>query len=73
MAIQRRDPDVAHWLSFRLRAAEERARELQFETKHFRDLAAIARELADAHSQYDQIDLCRSPSRIRDAGADLPR
>jgi hypothetical protein len=34
--------DLAHKLSFQLRAAEERARELEAEAAHFRDRAARA-------------------------------
>ena len=34
--------DLAHKLSFQLRAAEERARELEAEASHFRDRAARA-------------------------------
>jgi hypothetical protein len=34
--------DLAHKLSFQLRAAEERARELEAEATHFRDRAARA-------------------------------
>jgi hypothetical protein len=34
--------DVAHKLSFQLRSAEERARELEAEVAHFRDRAARA-------------------------------
>ena len=36
--------DLAHKLSFQLRAAEERARELEAEAAHFRDRATRAEE-----------------------------
>src|SRR5712692_8013456 len=36
--------DLAHKLSFQLRAAEERARELEVEAAHFRDRATRAEE-----------------------------
>ena len=36
--------DFAHKLSFQLRTAEERARELEIEATHFRDRAARAEE-----------------------------
>jgi hypothetical protein len=47
--------DLAHKLSFQLRAAEERARELEAEANHFRDRAASAENwLAVIHNEVQQ-------------------
>jgi hypothetical protein len=47
--------DLAHKLSFQLRAAEERARELEAEASHFRDRATRAEAwLLRIHSEVEQ-------------------
>jgi predicted nucleic acid-binding Zn-ribbon protein len=47
--------DLAHKLTFQLRAAEERARELEAEAAHFRDRAAHAEDwLVRIHSEVEQ-------------------
>jgi hypothetical protein len=47
--------DLAHKLSFQLRAAEERARELEAEATHFRDRAARAEAwLLRIHNEVEQ-------------------
>jgi hypothetical protein len=47
--------DLAHKLSFQLRAAEERARELEAEASHFRDRAARAEAwLLRIHNEVEQ-------------------
>src|SRR5205085_5219473 len=47
--------DLAHKLSFQLRAAEERARELEAEANHFRDRAARAEAwLMRIHNEVEQ-------------------
>ena len=47
--------DLAHKLSFQLRAAEERARELEAEANRFRDRAAVAENwLAVIHDEVQQ-------------------
>jgi hypothetical protein len=47
--------DLAHKLSFQLRAAEEKARELEAEANHFRDRAAAAENwLAVIHNEVQQ-------------------
>src|SRR5512145_207313 len=47
--------DLAHKLSFQLRAAEERARELEAEAAHFRDRAARAEAwLLRIHNEVEQ-------------------
>src|ERR1700731_3795403 len=47
--------DLAHKLSFQLRAAEERARELEAEANHFRDRAARAEAwLLRIHNEVEQ-------------------
>src|SRR5580704_17178579 len=47
--------DLAHKLSFQLRAAEERARELEAEADHFRDRAARAEAwLLRIHNEVEQ-------------------
>src|SRR5688572_19824883 len=47
--------DLAHKLSFQLRAAEERARELEAEATHFRDRAARAEAwLMRIHNEVEQ-------------------
>jgi hypothetical protein len=47
--------DLAHKLSFQLRAAEERARELEAEANHFRDRAATAENwLAVIHNEVQE-------------------
>jgi hypothetical protein len=47
--------NLAHRLSFELRAAEERAREFEAEANHFRDRALRAEEwLYRIHSQVEQ-------------------
>jgi hypothetical protein len=50
-----RSMDLAHKLSFQLRAAEERARELEAEAAHFRDRAARAEAwLLRIHNEVEQ-------------------
>jgi hypothetical protein len=47
--------DLAHKLSFQLRAAEEKARELESEANHFRDRAAAAENwLLVIHNEVQQ-------------------
>jgi len=47
--------DLAHKLSFQLRAAEERARDLEAEATHFRDRAARAEAwLLRIHNEVEQ-------------------
>ena len=47
--------DIAHKLSFQLRAAEERARELEAEASHFRDRAARAEDwVLRIHNEVEQ-------------------
>jgi hypothetical protein len=47
--------DLAHKLTFQLRAAEERARELEAEANHFRDRAATAENwLVVIHDEVEQ-------------------
>jgi hypothetical protein len=47
--------DLAHKLSFQLRAVEERARELEAEANHFRDRAARAEAwLLRIHNEVEQ-------------------
>jgi hypothetical protein len=47
--------DLAHKLSFQLRAAEEKARELEAEANHFRDRAAAAENwLLVIHNEVQQ-------------------
>jgi hypothetical protein len=47
--------DLAHKLSFQLRAAEERARELEAEADHFRERAATAEKwLVAIHNEVEQ-------------------
>ena len=47
--------DLAHKLSFQLRAAEERAKELEAEANHFRDRAARAEGwLLRIHNEVEQ-------------------
>jgi hypothetical protein len=47
--------DLAHKLTFQLRAAEERARELEAEAAHFRDRAAHAEDwLGRIHSEVEE-------------------
>src|SRR2546430_16650025 len=47
--------DLAHKLSFQLRAAEERARELEVEASHFRDRASRAEAwLLRIHNEVEQ-------------------
>src|SRR5947208_10980368 len=48
--------DLAHKLSFQLRAAEERARELEAEASHFRDRATRAEAwLLRIHNEVEQV------------------
>src|SRR3984893_9208007 len=47
--------DLAHKLTFQLRAAEERARELEAEAAHFRDRATHAEDwLVRIHSEVEE-------------------
>jgi hypothetical protein len=48
--------DLAHKLSFQLRASEERAREAEAEAAHFRDRAARAEAwLVRIHNEVEQM------------------
>src|ERR1700751_2915573 len=54
--------DLAHKLSFQLRASEERLREAQAEAAHFRDRAARAEQwLLRIHNEVEQTFFQRDP------------
>jgi hypothetical protein len=65
--------DLAHKLSSQLRAAEERARELEAEAIHFRGRADRAEDwLAHIHSHVEKT-FFRPPGKKNDAPAASPR
>src|SRR5271165_126570 len=58
--------DLAHKLSFQLRAAEERARELEAEAAHFRDRAARAEAwLLRIHNEVEQTFFQKKDRELR--------
>jgi hypothetical protein len=60
--------DLAHKLSFQLRAAEERARDLEAEAAHFRDRAARAEAwLMRIHKEIEQTFFQRKDREQRQA------
>ncbi len=63
--------DLAHKLSSQLRAAEERARELEAEAIHFRDRAAHAEDwLAHIHSHVEKTFF--RPPGVKETNPTLP-
>ena len=61
--------DLAHKLSFQLRAAEERARELEAEAAHFRDRAARAEAwLRRIHNEVEQTFFQKRERETRPTG-----
>jgi hypothetical protein len=61
--------DLAHKLSFQLRAAEERIRELEAETTHYRDRTARAEAwLLRIHNEVEQTFFQRNEREPRQTG-----
>jgi hypothetical protein len=61
--------DLAHKLSFQLRAAEERVRELEAETAHYRDRTARAEAwLLRIHNEVEQTFFQRKEREPRQTG-----
>ena len=63
----KRAMDLAHKLSFQLRASEERLREAEAEAAHFRDRAARAEAwLVRIHNEVEQMFFPKNPKKERD-------